>query len=80
MLHLYAVVHWNIMLDEGRPRDPELLQHVFAALNWLFCFRIVFAVLALLSAAWSFKGNPRWGSMVALAFAVFAAMTILVMV
>ena len=78
MLGLYSTVHWQIMLNKGRPRNGDLLEHVYPVLTQLAWLRIIFAVLALTWAIWSFTGRPRSASIAALALAVFAAMTNLI--
>lgn len=72
MLHLYGLVHWKIMLDKGKPRDEQLLQPVLQLLGVLGWLRVIFAVLALIWALWSFKGRPRLGAMIAFALAIGA--------
>ena len=80
MCYIYGIVHWKIMLNKDVPRNPELLRHVYPLLAQLFYLRIIFAVLAIVWAAWSFRGTPRWGSWVALVLAVFAAMTVFIVI
>lgn len=78
MLQLYSLVHWRIMFNNGKLSDPQILEPVYTVLTELAWLRLSFAVLAVIWAAWSFKGMPRWGSIIALIFAVFAVMTHLV--
>ena len=74
MLGLYSYVHFHIMLDKGLPRDSELLKHVYPVLTELGLLRVAFGLLALAFAVWSFKGKPRWASVIVLGLAIFSVM------
>lgn len=60
------------------PREPKVTE-VYPLLTAIWRLRIIFAILALIWAAWSLKSRPRWAGVVALAFAAFAVCTIFVM-
>lgn len=77
MLYLYSFVHWNIMFNEIKPYSTPI-PAVYTVLKGLAWLRLSFTILAIIWAAWSFKGIPRWGSIIALVFAFFAVMTNLV--
>lgn len=79
MTGLYSNVHWYIMRDHGRLREPELLQQVYPLLNMLGWLRVFFALCAILWAVWSLKGRPRWLAILALPVAVSAGLCSIIM-
>ena len=75
MFVLYGIVHWQIMFrtnpDAQRPPDA-----VFTVLDHLALLRVVFAVLALVWAVWSFRACPKWAAIIALVVSLVAVATI----
>jgi hypothetical protein len=71
MLVLHGIVHWDIMF-RWRPEAPEQRDAVFTVLDHLSVLRLVFAVLALVWAIWSFRRAPRWAAWVAVGVSVIA--------
>jgi hypothetical protein len=78
MLVVYGIVHWNIMF-RYTPDMSEPPEAVFTVLGHLSMLRLVFSVLALVWAVWSFRGAPRWAAWTALGFAVVALLSNAVM-
>ena len=78
MARLYAMVHWKIMFNNGVRREGEKVEAVYAVLSELGWLQLAFAGLAVIWAAWSFKGRPRLGAMIALILAVFTIMACLI--
>jgi glucan phosphoethanolaminetransferase (alkaline phosphatase superfamily) len=74
MLMLYGIVHWQVMFqtDPQSPRPPEA---VFTVLVHLWYLRIIFALLALVWAIWSFRSCPKWASLIAVVVSLAALTT-----
>ncbi len=74
MLVLYGIVHWDIMF-RWRPEAAQPPNAVFMVLGHLSSLRLVFAVLALVWAVWSFRRAPRLATWVAVGLALAALCT-----
>ena len=77
MLYLYGTVHWQIMIPATMSggHSPDA---VFTVLSHLWCLQVAFAVLAVICAIWSFRGCPKWASVIALICAAAAVGTTLI--
>lgn len=71
MLVLHGIVHWDILF-RWRPEAPEQREAVFTVLDHLGVLRLVFALLALVWAIWSFRRAPRWAAWVAIGVSIIA--------
>jgi len=59
--------------DPSAERPPDAVLTVLAHLGWL---RVLFSVLALVWALWSFRACPKWAAITALVVSFVAMMTI----
>jgi hypothetical protein len=76
MLGLYAQLHWNVLMRPDKPIDDELLKQGCIVLSELHWLRLILAVLAIVTAVWSFRGRPLWSSVGATVLAVTAGRTV----
>ena len=74
MLVLYGIVHWQIMFRADLPAERPPYA-VFTVLGHLFRLRVLFSVLALVWALWSFRACPKWAAITALVVSLVAMMT-----
>ena len=73
LIYLYGIVHWNIMIpqyfEQELPKsEKDVVLQVLGIIG--FCYQST-ALLSLVCAALSFKGKPRWASIIALILAAF---------
>jgi hypothetical protein len=79
MLDLYAQLHWGVLMGPDKSIDDESLKQGCIVLSKLHWLRLVLAVLAIVTAVWSFRGRPLWGSVIASVLALLAGMTVFIL-